>query len=641
MPFGRITFAERVADDPTKIHRYHDIGTDDRGRGYFELSGLFTLSCSTLPVCIARDDDDVAGIGRFANPKDMIRAAVRSSSSERVIPFPWGRGKCAVAFTINMAGPVTEYFLTLAIIGVRQSNDDATEFALRLPVIDSDGRFEVPGLVAGTYTMMVRHFDYSTYAWTFDGPKVIVLRPVEVKSTSKSRLRNYSMAGPCSMTASPSILGDVRPGFTHDPKSRFGGTSFDINTESDGTFRVSLSREERRLLDENSAGMIEVYAYGEKHQKLAEVKVRFEKLSRQSRVQPTKVILPRPDAKKDAGQAVGGEPPKPIEPTADELQTATKAFEELQGKLRIYVDRHSKQTKYRFGMPKATVDGDLKKIPDLPFSFGLMLFGTNVTDAGLKDLGNLENLTSLNLMYTKVTDAGLKDLANLKNLSQFALDGTGVTDLGLKELGAFKNLTELDLRRTKVTDAGLKELTNLKHLWSLELSSCQNVADAGIEELARLNNLSNLGLAETSIGDAELKEIAKLQNLSSLDLMGCSRLTDVGFKELGKLKNLSSLNLAFCHKLTDAALVEVGNLENLSNLNLALCSRVTDAGLKELTKLKKLSSLDLYDTAVTDVRLKDLANFKNLTKLRLKRGKVTEAAAAELKRALSELTITW
>src|SRR5271170_1713675 len=74
-----------------------------------------------------------------------------------------------------------------------------------------------------------------------------------------------------------------------------------------------------------------------------------------------------------------------------------------------------------------------KVTPTLPFAFGLDLYGTQVTDAGLKDLKELKNLTLLNLGFTQVTDAGLKDLKELKNLTSLNLQDTKVTDKGVDE----------------------------------------------------------------------------------------------------------------------------------------------------------------------------------------------------------------
>jgi internalin A len=106
---------------------------------------------------------------------------------------------------------------------------------------------------------------------------------------------------------------------------------------------------------------------------------------------------------------------------------------------------------------KLTVE-DMKELAALKNLQTLILWDTQVTDAGLKDLAALKNLQALNLGATQVTDAGLKELANFKELQTLALSHTEVTDAGLKELANLKELKTLDLSETKVTDTGVAEL---------------------------------------------------------------------------------------------------------------------------------------------------------------------------------------
>jgi hypothetical protein len=51
------------------------------------------------------------------------------------------------------------------------------------------------------------------------------------------------------------------------------------------------------------------------------------------------------------------------------------------------------------------------------------------------------------------------------------------------------------------------------------------------------------------------------------------------------------------------------------------------------------SSLDLTDTRVTDAGLKELAGLQQLRTLRVRATQVTEAGAAELRKALPELVV--
>ncbi len=87
---------------------------------------------------------------------------------------------------------------------------------------------------------------------------------------------------------------------------------------------------------------------------------------------------------------------KSTAPTAEQLQAAKEAFAKIGGK---YFD--IEKFPY-FDMPGDTEDDDLKKIPNLPFSFGLDLSETKVTDAGMKQIAKLKNLTTLDLDFNKV-----------------------------------------------------------------------------------------------------------------------------------------------------------------------------------------------------------------------------------------------
>src|SRR5262249_53229962 len=124
-------------------------------------------------------------------------------------------------------------------------------------------------------------------------------------------------------------------------------------------------------------------------------------------------------------------PPRAAPPTEDQFQEATEVCRSLGAELRKRIHPHAQQAAYVIVMPRSSVDADLEKIPDLPFSFGVDLFGTSVTDAGLETLVSLKNLTAIYLHGTRVTDAGLKAIGQFENLSTLNLAGCRrVTDEG-------------------------------------------------------------------------------------------------------------------------------------------------------------------------------------------------------------------
>ena len=149
---------------------------------------------------------------------------------------------------------------------------------------------------------------------------------------------------------------------------------------------------------------------------------------------------------------------KPAEPTEKQLEDAKEAYAKFGAKyktMKTPMAKRTLRTLCKFNMPMKTTDADLKGLPDLPFSFALDLYQTQVTDAGLRELKELKHLLWLNIRGTKVTDAGLRELTELK-LTGLFLGGKQFTDVGLKEIKELKQLTSLVLDGTTVTDAGLK-----------------------------------------------------------------------------------------------------------------------------------------------------------------------------------------
>ncbi len=105
--------------------------------------------------------------------------------------------------------------------------------------------------------------------------------------------------------------------------------------------------------------------------------------------------------------------PKPAEPTKEQLEAAKEAYAKFGGKYETDTNLKTKQITRRFTMPITTTDGDLKGLPDLPFSFGLYLNSTKVTDAGLKELKELKQLTTLNINFTGQVTIEATQLENL------------------------------------------------------------------------------------------------------------------------------------------------------------------------------------------------------------------------------------
>jgi len=101
--------------------------------------------------------------------------------------------------------------------------------------------------------------------------------------------------------------------------------------------------------------------------------------------------------------------------------------------------------------------GVLPKLPAPEVSFGLKLWYTQITDAGLHEIAAMKNLTCLDLSETGITDAGLKELVGLQKLTTLNVNRTKISNAGLKTLAGLKNLVHLDVAFTKVTDAAVAE----------------------------------------------------------------------------------------------------------------------------------------------------------------------------------------
>ena len=94
----------------------------------------------------------------------------------------------------------------------------------------------------------------------------------------------------------------------------------------------------------------------------------------------------------------------------------------------------------------------------------LVLYGSQVTDAGLANLERLVQVERLTLFDTPVTDAGLDHLKGLTRLKTLELARTEITGAGLDHLKGLSHLELLRLRGSKITDAGLAHLRGLPQL---------------------------------------------------------------------------------------------------------------------------------------------------------------------------------
>ncbi len=290
VPFCRVTFVDR--GDGTQTLSFHEAGTDDQGYAYCDnFDRAFSL-------CVQRFDFVPDRLARRYEYRKMTK--LYNAQDRPVITikwddaFPTGSGRLIGQVHDQNKQPLKEYYLTLTRdIGERQGWSDATTYAIALPIIHPDGRFEVDDLPSGTYTVMARHFDYSAYVWTFNGPKVTIPESPDavVKFDVEVEAKELLYGRAVYEDGAPVHPGTWTAWFKKDVTDPRGGESFSMRTEKDGSFRVSLSREERGKLMANSQGMIDVSANAPD----ARVQVPVNHLSKDPK-QPLKVVVPRPGA---------------------------------------------------------------------------------------------------------------------------------------------------------------------------------------------------------------------------------------------------------------------------------------------------------------------------------------------------------
>src|SRR5690606_25024079 len=85
-------------------------------------------------------------------------------------------------------------------------------------------------------------------------------------------------------------------------------------------------------------------------------------------------------------------------------------------------------------------DQDIPLLGKLPRLERLILYGPQVTDAGVADVVKLEGVTDLGFFNSTITDAGLAKLTEMKQIRSLMLRRcTGITNDGLALLKEFPN----------------------------------------------------------------------------------------------------------------------------------------------------------------------------------------------------------
>jgi Leucine-rich repeat (LRR) protein len=540
-------------------------------------------------------------------------------------PFPSGTGSVAGRVHDQFGRPLTEFHLSLS-----QGVDGPPTSRQRIPIIDPAGRFEVRGLAPSDYTITASAFDYFTHVYQRENerqrftirqaPNDMTLADIalEARQLRYGRAR-YDDGAP------------VQSGIWSGPTGAY-------RIDSDGTFRVGMSRKELERLASLENGKIQVRAYGEKDTQGAAVPVAWDDLSEDAK-QLFEVVLPRPTP--PSGEQVA--------PRAADLPDDPAAIQRLK-QLGANIKTRDDGSVQEISFLDARIDDSdaifLEKIPSIE---KLRFDRTEIGDAMLTHVKELPNLRELELPNAHITDWGIEQLRGMSSLHLLNLTQTGITDTGLAALDGLGQLEVLDLTATKITDAGMQHVAQLTNLKRLFLATTA-VTDSGLPHLAQLRTLEELNLSGSPITDDGLRQLADLTQLKGLSLSG-GRVTDAGLEHLVGMKRLNNLNLSRT-SISDLGVATIATFSQLERLYLSetrvtdkcleklialvnlrvlyIEPNITDAALHHLSAFPRLEVLGIGGPAITDKGVEKIAKLSGLTNLFLDESNITDASIPQL-----------
>lgn len=311
------------------------------------------------------------------------------------------------------------------------------------------------------------------------------------------------------------------------------------------------------------------------------------------------------------------------------------------------------------------------KLACLPKLEIVWLDGSGLTDAGLSELAGGGAILHLVISTTGITDRGLDAiLPRLRNLRTLNIDGcSGVTGSSFAHLkglaaltdinwgrikgdkttmspealafiGACNSLRRLNIDSVPLTDADLGGLAPLRNVYQLALSRSR-ITGTGFAALAEWKQLVNLNVGyETPITGEGLKAIAAaLPQLEQLHLGLGAKLSTEDFRAFGAFKSLRILIVNNSQAVTDDALAAMEPPPALERLDLQGVP-LTAAGLARWKAPAKLTQLNLHACdALDDTAIPHLKKLTSLSELQIKATGITEAGAAELKKALPNCSV--
>ena len=219
----------------------------------------------------------------------------------------------------------------------------------------------------------------------------------------------------------------------------------------------------------------------------------------------------------------------------------------------------------------------------------------------------------LRLWGPAVTDSALERTAGLTQLNELQLDDAVVGERGLESLTHLCNLRFLSFENCLLSDGakerGLQQLTELPNLQSLSFINC-GLSDDSLKALSGAPSLVNLRLREPNITEAGILAIRDANPALAIHFGENSVLLGTKQVPLNHLPSVQELpnvqELAFGGpSVSDATLAVLKDARCLTTLWLDRC-RITDDGLRELAGMASLRRLDVRGTAISDAAVAEL-----------------------------------
>jgi hypothetical protein len=289
LPFCHVMLSQLAVNRPYDYEALYEVGTDVAGVGWCkEIQGKFRATIQTIEILPDRLEQRFVGrsfptIYETSSPNPVALAAPA---------FPVGTATLEGRVHNQFGEPLREFYMTLS-----QQKEfgkfDSRYFSIKAPFIDDDGRYQIPNLPPGAYTVMIRHFDYPTHVYRNAGHAVVVpdeadaIVAADFQVEAKELLYGHAVYE----DGAPVAKGGWMARFTQDPRSPSGGEYFSLGTEPDGRFRVCLSQAERRQVLDNFAGMVDVFATTADNKRTT-LKIHIDELSRIGEA-PTRVVFTR------------------------------------------------------------------------------------------------------------------------------------------------------------------------------------------------------------------------------------------------------------------------------------------------------------------------------------------------------------